>query len=180
MFADNTATGYGGAIFLSPENTTPLPVFHCTFDGNTAGNGGHAVAIERDARPRLLNNIVWGQSTNLIAIIRAASMQPTLTIGSSVIENGLDTIQIVLGGTVVDQGGLLTNAPLWVAVAEGDFSLQGNSPAIAAGVNLVPDYPEAAFDFAGTPRPQGAGMDIGALEFVGPATPPTGLRLLVR
>ena len=45
-----------------------------------------------------------------------------------------------------------------------DFHLQGGSPAIdtAAPDNAIP------VDFQGTPRPQGAGYDIGPYELTGP------------
>ena len=51
--------------------------------------------------------------------------------------------------------------PLFVNAAEGDFHLQGGSPAIDAGSPTgAPDT-----DFDGNPRPRGTGYDIGAPEY---------------
>ncbi len=50
--------------------------------------------------------------------------------------------------------------PLWVNPANNDYHLQTGSPAIDAGAPVpVPN------DIEGTPRPQGAGWDLGAYEF---------------
>jgi len=50
--------------------------------------------------------------------------------------------------------------PLLRDVAHQDFRLKDVSPAIDAGANL----PEFSWDYAGQPRPQGAGFDLGAYE----------------
>ena len=61
-----------------------------------------------------------------------------------------------------------------------DFRLQATSPALDAG--LAAGAP--ATDYAGQPRPQGAGVDLGAFELAGPTPPTTGFsgtyRLLAR
>jgi hypothetical protein len=49
-FADNNADPFGGGIYsgppiLTPDNGPPLTVDHCTFAGNTAGNGGGIYSI---------------------------------------------------------------------------------------------------------------------------------------
>lgn len=50
--------------------------------------------------------------------------------------------------------------PLWIDPSNGDFHLQAGSPAVDTGsAALAP-----AEDFDGVARPQGAGVDIGALE----------------
>ena len=51
--------------------------------------------------------------------------------------------------------------PLFANLSAHDFHLQATSPAIDAGVTLA----EVPTDFEGTPRPQGAGYDIGAYEY---------------
>ena len=52
--------------------------------------------------------------------------------------------------------------PLFVDAAAGNFRLQSNSPCIDAGLSEG----APAVDFEGTTRPQGAGVDIGAFEYV--------------
>jgi hypothetical protein len=79
------------------------------------------------------------------------------TTGMHIIKNNI----AFLGGTAITggmQSNNLTTDPLFKDPAKANFSLRGTSPAIDAGVPTVPT------DFAGTPRPQGAGYDIGAYE----------------
>jgi hypothetical protein len=52
--------------------------------------------------------------------------------------------------------------PLFRDAANGDFRLRPNSPAIDAGSNQTTDV--SKFDYDGTLRPQGKGVDIGAFE----------------
>ncbi len=57
--------------------------------------------------------------------------------------------------------GNITANPLFVNAGAGDFHLTSTSPCIDAGAeDGAPDV-----DFDGTPRPQGAGVDIGAYEY---------------
>ncbi len=59
----------------------------------------------------------------------------------------------------------IAEEPLFVNLPENDFHLTENSPCVDAGDSInAPD-----FDFDGNPRPQGAGFDIGAYEYVNPA-----------
>jgi hypothetical protein len=52
--------------------------------------------------------------------------------------------------------------PLYVDYVNGDYHLQAGSPAIDSGTSTgAPGH-----DYAGTPRPQGAGYDTGAYEYV--------------
>jgi hypothetical protein len=55
----------------------------------------------------------------------------------------------------------LTGSPLFTNPAQGDFHLQPQSPAIDTGSPAN----APAVDFADTPRPVGAAVDIGAYEF---------------
>lgn len=55
----------------------------------------------------------------------------------------------------------LTGSPLFTDPAQGDFHLQPQSPAIDTGSPAN----APAVDFADTPRPAGAAVDIGAYEF---------------
>jgi hypothetical protein len=57
----------------------------------------------------------------------------------------------------------LVSNPEFVNPENGNFHLQSYSPAIDAGTTLS----DVTIDFEGTPRPQGAGYDIGAYEFQG-------------
>jgi hypothetical protein len=59
--------------------------------------------------------------------------------------------------------------PMFVDPAGNDFHLQSASPCIDAGDDLGSQVPD---DFAGNPRPQGAGYDIGAVEYTANSQPP--------
>jgi len=57
-----------------------------------------------------------------------------------------------------------TSQSLFVDAQAGDFALRAGSPAIDAGVEQLGSAVAPDQDAVGTPRPQGAGVDIGALE----------------
>jgi hypothetical protein len=64
-------------------------------------------------------------------------------------------------------GGSISNEPLFVDLAGGDFHLQSNSPCINSGVN---SYVGVATDMDGNPRIQGGTVDMGAYEYQTPGS----------
>jgi hypothetical protein len=63
--------------------------------------------------------------------------------------------------------GNITNAPLFVNLAAGDFHLAANSPCINAGKNA---YAASATDYDGNPRITGGTVDLGAYEYPTPGS----------
>ena len=80
------------------------------------------------------------------------------TVSGALIDHNLSTGAVGGGGI----GSNIENTdPIFVNPSALDFRLQASSPAINAGIALS----IVLNDFFGTPRPQGAGYDIGAYEF---------------
>ena len=72
---------------------------------------------------------------------------------------------------VVGAGNLIGRDPLFAGVAAGNFSLLAGSPCIDAGDNQPWVGIVGATDFDSRPRIVNGTVDLGALEFVGSATP---------
>jgi parallel beta-helix repeat protein len=73
------------------------------------------------------------------------------------------------GVITLDHNLLSSTDPKFVNASGGNFHLMPDSPAINAGVTI----PNVTDDFDGITRPQGAGYDIGAYEYVSVSGPKT-------
>ena len=143
-FSHNSADERGGAI----DNLGELSISSSTFSGNSAGLGG-AIFNEEDGKLRMRNSIIAGVGCysdsrirqNISNFIQDGSCSPAFE-GDP-----------MLGALVVPEDG----SPAY-------FPLLAGSPAIDAADDAY--CPET--DQIGTVRPQGAGCDIGAVEYVAP------------
>ena len=87
-------------------------------------------------------------------------------------DNNFETLAQWRAGTGQDPHSFVaTEAQLFTSASTSDFTLSPTSPAIDAGaVAAAPNQPPVN-DLLGNARPQGAGYDLGAYEFVQSGTP---------
>ncbi|MDR3458778.1 MAG: choice-of-anchor Q domain-containing protein [Verrucomicrobiae bacterium] len=137
---NNRATMDGGGVYKGVLN-------NCTVVSNTAafGSGGGCISA-------LLNNCI---------IYCNSSPQAANFTGDSVL-SFCDTTPLPASGT-----GNITNDPVFLNAAAGDFHLQAGSPCINAGNNA---YVAGLTDLDGNARIAGGTVDIGAYEVQSPAS----------
>lgn len=153
--------------------TTGMKIYNNTYYNVGAGVqdviscsfGGEAATMD------IKNNIFIGGSTN--------AAYGTLSFPSSVVTSNYNYVGTVAGGTRThfytdtedrsEANGINGGDPKFVAPYTDcinntcDFSLQSDSPLRDKGANLTGTV---TMDYAGVGRPQGAGYDIGAYEYV--------------
>ena len=137
VFTSNTGP-YGGG--MTNDSSSPS-ITNCVFTSNTGATGGGIYDINSSA-PVVENSIVWGNTNGAIS-------GDTPTVTYSCVEGGW-------AGT-----GNISDNPLFVS-APDDLHLQAGSPCIDTGT--ADGAP--AEDIEDTARPQGAGFDMGAYEYV--------------
>jgi len=116
--------------------------------GNTAEDGGGTYL------GNLSNCIVWG---NLAGGVTNNHLYSTFTYSCT----------MPLPSGIYNKGGNITQDPLFVGAANGDFRLRPGSPCINKGSNA---YAAGEFDLDGNPRIYDGVVDMGAYEFG--STPP--------
>ncbi|PKK92127.1 MAG: hypothetical protein CVV64_01535 [Candidatus Wallbacteria bacterium HGW-Wallbacteria-1] len=163
VFGGNTGQVTAGAIVAYTCTST---ISNSTFYGNS-DNAMAATLASYMATFQLVNTIIWNPATQVEIINNGMPM----TVTSCLIRGGVAGIS---GGGVVDGGGNLNADPLFVSVSDLDgadnlvgtaddgLSLQNGSPCV--GTATVAGA--TAIDIAGTARPSGEGIDIGAYERV--------------
>ena len=139
----NTAAGeynYGGGIYNDSEYSNAI-VTNCTVYSNTASSGGGIYSGS------VTNCIVWGNGAQDIYISTGQVSYSCFKEGAS--------------GT-----GNLNTDPLFINtsgdISTWDLRLQPLSPCIDKGTSVSAPL----FDILDVPRPQGAGVDMGAYEWM--------------
>ena len=139
----NNASRDGGGIYNDSSGT----VTNCTVFNNTASRYGGG--IYNDSSGTVINCIAWGNNTDIYSGEVKYSCFSGGTTGKGNI--AVDPMFVNVSGD---------DPTLW------DLQLQPNSPCIDKGTSEgAPEY-----DILGVKRPKGAGVDMGAYEFV-PPTP---------
>jgi hypothetical protein len=140
-----TTGGWGGGVCV--KHSAPTFV-NCTIANNhSILEGGGIYALGPDAKPVLVNTIVWGNTANLSG---AGIWSPN---GALITANYCDIQVSGVGAT-----GNFSQDPLFANAAAGNFKLLGNSPCIDAG------------DPASPPDPDCSLADMGALPYTLPWT----------
>lgn len=156
VLAGNYADGDGGGALGSALND-------CLVIGNSSGDAGGGAAFAT-----LVNCTVAGNSSP-----SAAGVTGCQAYDSIVYYNGTtnydDQTALIYCCATPDPGGYgnITNAPLFVNLAGGDYYLQSNSPCINSGDN---SFVATATDLDGNPRIVGGTVDMGAYEYQTPAS----------
>ena len=148
----------GGILFSSSSSATTATIVNCTITGNSArgrygassGFGG-GIACSSTS---IVNSILYGNTPDEISV----SSNPIVTYSD--IQGGYSGI------------GNIDADPLFVG--NGDYHLTALSPCIDLGTSEG----APSTDIGGTPRPQGAGYDMGAYEYVQSTPPPPVFKLV--
>ena len=139
--SENMAAQDGGGIFC--DTSSPW-VTNCTISGNVSyENGGGIYCTE--SSPTIRNSILWMDAGTLGREIYVESGDPTVIYSD------------VQGGWPGE--GNIDEPP--AIAAPGDFHLTIISPCIDSGTSVALDV-----DMDGESRPEGAGFDMGADEFI--------------
>lgn len=162
IVAGNGSGGCGGGIM--PFQTS-LELINSTVAANynIGGGGSGGIWVDFDNQVgrhvTVTNSIVWDNRGCDLCIGNDPNPTPlTVEVSYSDVDGGAWWDGTLLTGT-----GNIDANPWFVDSANGDYHLQAWSPAIDAGTATgAPDY-----DFEGDARPQNAGYDMGADEFVG-------------
>ena len=168
-FSGNSARFYDGGG-MENNNSSPILV-NCTFSGNTATKSGGGM-YNYDSSPTVVNTILWGNVAPDDGGLDIYQSGGTLTLDHCVVGvyDTEDDPTVTLTVLITDDPKLTSVKlqPTTVSVDVHIYGLEPGSSALDAGLPVgetirdgvkVPDV-----DQLGTPRPQGAGVDIGAFE----------------
>ena len=148
------ANGNGGGVGCW-EYSEPI-ITNCTITGNVASNHGGGIYCWGSSSPIVVNSILWsdmaGESEDGEIYVDANS---SLTASYSNIQQTSDKYS---------GDGNINDDPLFIASDQGNYYLTSDSPCIDKGTFTG----APSEDKEGIARPQGAGIDIGAYEYVDP------------
>jgi hypothetical protein len=156
----NNGGKFGGGAYQSTLN-------NCTLVNNTASDYGGGAYGGNLGNCTIVSNSVYSSGggaysavlNNCIVYYNRSPKNSNIYSGNL---NYCCTKPLPTGGW-----GNITNEPVFVNLAGGDFHLQTNSPCINAGNNT---YVTSSTDLDGNPRIKGGTVDIGAYEYQTPSS----------
>jgi len=155
MIFKNSAGEEGGGI--SCLNDSSPAITHCTISDNIASFGG---GIRSDnSSPRITNCILWANSAPDGPEIYVPSGSPVVTYSD--VQGGESGVYLGPESDLNWLTGNIDEDPRFVG--GGDYHLTSSSPCIDAGTDAG-----VCKDMDGECRPQGAGFDMGADEYIDP------------
>ena len=155
------ANGFG--MWFGYQCTSYARAYNCVFHGNTE-SGFHSDGVWNDCAPTFVNCIFTGNG-------KYGIRKEGNTTGGSVsysLFHGNGTDDISAPTFTTGDGVVIGQNPGFADPGQGDFSVRGDSPAVASGTDLSGNDPNGrpvnmADDLAGAPRPQN-GWDMGVYE----------------
>lgn len=170
VFRNNLVTGNarnGLRVYMidAAAGAAGLRIVNNTFAGNT----GWGVKLTEDTGGHVIfNNVMSGNATGSLCVDAAAfSSNNNLLDGDLSRDGESTTISLAAWRTQTSQDAQsVTGAPAAVFVSGTDFHLSAGSPARNAGRASLGSETAPAVDLAGTTRPLGSAIDLGAFEFV--------------
>ncbi len=153
----NAATGTvsaGGGIYCAGDGGKYYVAGVAHLENCTVAHNLHQGIRRSTGAVSMTNCIVWGNATNVVGEITAATSD--------------------IGDEGVAGEGCIHADPLFKNADRFDFRLRATSPCINKGANAV--WMAGAFDLAGNPRIGGRTVDMGAYE----SFTPSGTLLLLR
>jgi predicted outer membrane repeat protein len=178
-FFDNRVQVHGGGAVCLASAEAKATVTNSTFSGNSSQRGGGAIAAANSATvviaaSTLYDNVaergggIWTDGTLILQQSIVAGNQASMR-DDIVVEHTSASSFASLGYNLIGKSGSLELAPTDIVepspgtmpLAAGVHALDADSPARDA---IPSEECVTSHDQRGTPRPQGAGCDIGAVE----------------
>ena len=152
LLSSNRASVYGGGAYSSALN-------NCLLRNNLTRNAGGGA----------YNSVLLGCTVVSNSVADGGGIWGGVATNCIIYYNAGDNIENtkLLAYTCSFPLGSVTNPPLFVNLAGGDYHLQSNSPCINSGCNAAVTVTN---DFDGNPRIVGGTVDIGAYEFQSPSS----------
>ena len=150
-----TIAGWGKAEVEHPIKD--IKVINNAFYNNGRNNWGGGIVVQNsNVENVVIRNNICSQNLSFQIAVEAGVPAENLMVDHNLIDGYRQYYREIYGSDYIEGN------PMFVNPSEADFHLQEDSPAIDRASSI--DAPSEDFD--GIPRPQGAGYDIGAFEFI--------------